>query len=109
MSLAVTTNAAQVAADLDGSVVDDAAERADRAAAAEALALIDPRTPRRTGRLAAGLRVVAASHGWAVVDAVPYAPTVDARTGFATKTVRDNTDRLVAIYDRELQEEFNDI
>lgn len=109
MSLDFTSNAAEVGRGLSGSLVDDAAERANRAAAELAAALVDPRTPRRTGRLAAGLRTVSASDSWALVNAVPYAPKVDARTGYATRTVLDNQARLVAIYDRELQTEFDTI
>lgn len=105
--LDVTSNADQVAADLTAGLVDDAVERANRAAADEALGLVDPRTPRRTGRLAAGNQAVVVTTGWAIVNAVPYAPKVDARTGFASRTIRDNEDRLVDIYDRELQTEFN--
>lgn len=107
MPLDITSNAATVAVDLEPSLVDDAAERAHRAAADEALALIDSQTPRRTGRLAAGLRVAVASDGWAVVDAVPYATVVNTRTGFASKTLVDNEARIIAIYDRELQQELD--
>lgn len=107
MPVDVSSNAAQVANDLDGSLVDAAAERANRDAADLALALVDPRTPRRSGRLAAGLRTVVATEGWAVVDAVPYASVVDARTGFATKTVLDNEARIVEVYDTALQATFD--
>lgn len=107
--LDITTNADDVANDLVGAVVDVAAERANTAAAAEAARLVDPRTPRRSGRLAAGLRVVVAEQSWALVNAVPYAPVVDARTGYATKTVLDNEARLVDIYNTELQHEFDRI
>lgn len=109
MPLDITSNAAEVAADLAPSLVDDAAERANQAAADEALSLVDSQTPRRTGTLAAGNRAAVASDGWAVVNAVPYASVVNARTGYASKTLIDNGVRLVAIYDRELQQEFDNI
>lgn len=107
MSLDVTSNAAEVSHDLAAALVDDAASRANHAASTEALRLVDPRTPRRTGRLAAGLRVVSASDGWALVDAVPYSVVVDARTGFATRTIIAAEDTLVGIYEDALQEAFD--
>lgn len=107
MSLDITSNAAQVAATMDPVLVDDAARRADVEAADTALALITPQTPRRTGRLAAGGRVAVASAGWAYVNAVAYATVVNARTGFATKTLQDQETKITAIYDRELQTEFD--
>jgi hypothetical protein len=107
MPLDVSSNAAEVARDLDGAAVTAAAERANRQAADLALALVAPGTPRRSGTLAAGLRTVVASEGWALVDAVPYASIVDARTGFATKKVLDNQARIVDVYDIELQATFD--
>ena len=109
MPLDITSNAAQVANDLDGALVDAAAERANSTAADLAQRLVDPRTPRRSGRLAAGLRTVVASDGWALVNAVPYATVVDARTGYATRTVLDNEARLVEVYDNELQAAFDTV
>lgn len=109
MPLDVDSNADQVAADLVG-LVDVAQAEADRQAADVALALVDPRTPRRTGVLAAGLRsVVAPTGGFAVVDAVPYASVVDARTGFASDTLAKAEATLAEVYDRHLQARFDQV
>src|SRR5688572_295200 len=100
----LTTNAEAVGDGLLG-VVDEAVESADEEAADYALAIVGPKTPRRSGRLAAGLRsVVVSTGGFDLVDAVPYAPVVDARTGFASSTVLDAGEQFAAIYDRHLQE-----
>lgn len=107
--LDLTSNADDVASQLAGDVVDEAAERAHRVAAAEGLSLVDRAAPRRTGRMANGLRVDVRTDGWAVVDAVPYAAAVDARTGFATRTILNAEDRLALIYEDELQESFDSI
>lgn len=101
--LEVTTNAEEVASGLLG-VVEAATAEADEEAARKALDLVDRNTPRKTGRLASGLRaVVVAEGGFEVVDAVPYAPAVDARTGFASRTIAEADDTLAAIYDKHLQ------
>lgn len=103
MGFDVTTNAVEVASDLDGRIVDAAVATANQQAADRAFALVDPRTPRRSGRLAAGLRTVSAADTWALVNTVPYASVVDARTGFASKTLRDNTEQILEVYDTQLQ------
>lgn len=105
--LSLDTNAGEVAADLSG-VVEAATRDADEEAAQTALAIVGPQTPRRSGRLAAGLRtVVVPAGGFELVDAVPYATVVDARTGFATERLRDAEETLAAIYERHLQERFD--
>lgn len=103
------TNAGEVAADLSG-VVERATASADEEAARAALELVGPKTPRRSGRLAAGLRaVVAPKGGFDLVDAVPYANAVDARTGFATATLVEADATFAAIYDRHLQDQFDNV
>lgn len=110
MPLDFSTNADQVAADLTGDLVDVAQAEADQEAADRALALVDPKTPRRSGRLAAGLRaVVVSTGGWAVVDAVPYASVVDARTGFASETLHQAEAVLAEVYDNHLQAGFDQV
>lgn len=107
--LSLSTNAGQVSDDLTG-VVDAAAQSADDDAARLALALVEPRTPRRTGRLAAGTRSGAVPEGgFAVVNAVPYAPVVEERTGFVSETIVAAETEFVEIYDRHLQTEFDSI
>lgn len=106
MSFDVTSNADEVANALDG-VVDAAVGQAAPAAADLALALVDPRTPRRSGRLAAGNRVVVAGDDWTFLNSVPYASVVDARTGFASKTLQDNEQRLADLYGTQLQTTFD--
>lgn len=107
--LVVDSNAEEVSRDLLG-VVDDATAAADEEAARTALDLVAPKTPRRTGRLAAGLRsVVVSSGGFDLVDAVPYAPAVDERTGFATETILDAEATFAAIYERHTQERLDAI
>lgn len=107
-SLDITTNADQVAADLVG-VVEDAVARADQEAAETALRLVGPRTPRRSGALAAGLRTVVApgGAGFALVDAQPYAGYVDARTGFASETLANAEPVIADIYAASLQAGFD--
>lgn len=108
--LDVDSNAAQVAAGLVGTVVDEAQRRADEAAAAYALSIIGPQTPRLTGALAAGLRSVAVPPGGFTITAPqPYGPTVDARTGFASATLRAADAQVTAIYDTELQTDLDTI
>lgn len=107
MTFDVTSNADEVATGLDGRIVDAAVEQANRDAADLAFALVNPRTPRRSGRLAAGLRVVVADEGWALVDPVPYATIVDARTGFATRTVIENEQKILTPYETQLQAAFD--
>jgi hypothetical protein len=105
--LDVSTNAEEVASGLLG-VVDDAAAEADEEAARLALDIVGPQTPRRTGRLAAGLRsVVVSTGGFDLVDDVPYASAVDARTGFASSTIVEAEASFAAIYDRHLQERLD--
>lgn len=102
-----TSNAEEVADDLLG-VVDPALADADAEAADLALSLVDPKTPRRSGRLAAGLRsTVAAEGGFDLVDEVPYAAKVDARTGFATDTILNADAAFGALYDTHLQRAFD--
>lgn len=101
--LNLDTNAGEVASGLSGLVVE-ATATADEEAARTALALIRPRTPVRTGRLVGGLEaVVVPAGGFDVVDAVEYATAVDARTGFATRTLAAAGDEFADIYDRHLQ------
>jgi len=105
--LGLDTNAEEVSRSLLGVVVEAVAE-ADEEAARAALDMVAPKTPRRSGRLAAGLRaVVESAGGFAIVDAVPYATVVDARTGFASQTLLDGEASILAIYDRHLQDEFD--
>lgn len=108
MPLDITSNADQVAADLTGDLVDDAQAEADQEAADAALALVAPRTPRRTGALAAGLRsVVVPPGGFAIVAAEPYGGIVDARTGFASRTLVEAEPRIADIYATHLQAKFD--
>lgn len=100
--LNLDTSAGEVASGLSG-LVDEAASDADEEAARTALAIIRPRTPVKSGRLLNGLDVVVVSGGFDVVDAVPYATAVDARTGFATRTLAAAGDEFAAIYDAHLQ------
>lgn len=110
MPLDFASNADQVAADLTGDLVDAAQADADQEAADVALGLVAPRTPRRTGVLAAGLRsVVAPAGGFSVVDAVPYATVVDARTGFATDTLAEAEPVIAEVYDKHLQARFDQV
>lgn len=101
----LSTNADEVAAHLVGSV-DEAVADADVEVADYALDRIAAKTPRRTGRLAAGLRSVVVAGGFDIVDAVPYASVVDARTGFASETLVAAESDIAAIYDRHLQDRF---
>jgi hypothetical protein len=110
MPLDFTTNADQVGSDLTGEVVDVAQAEADQEAADRALALIGPKTPRRTGALAAGLRsVVVPTGGFAIVYAVVYATVVDARTGFASETLARADAVLAEVYDKRLQAHFDQV
>lgn len=108
MVLSLDTDADRVAADLVG-VVDAAAAAAHVEAADLALRVVTPQTPRRTGRLVAGLRSVVVTNGFDLVDDVPYATVVDARTGFATKTLAAADHDITAVYDRHLQQHFDAI
>lgn len=107
--LSLDTNAGQVADDLS-SVVSPAIADGDEEAARYALALVDRKTPRRTGALAAGLRSdVVPDGGFAVTDPVPYATVVDARTGFASETLVEADAAIADIYDQHLQAAFDTI
>lgn len=106
---ALSTNAEETGDALLG-LVDEATADADEEASAYALAIVNPRTPRRTGRLAAGLRsVVVTTGGFDLVDAVPYATAVDARTGFASETIVDADTAFAAIYDKHAQTRLDSI
>ena len=101
--LRLDTDAGETAAGLAGAVVE-ASTAADVEAAATALTLVAPRTPRRTGRLAAGLRSdVVPAGGFDLTDPVPYAIPVNARTGFATDTIAAADSTFAAIYERHTQ------
>lgn len=101
--LDLSTNAEETGSGLLG-LVDEATRAADAEAADYALDIVGPRTPRRTGRLAAGLRsVVVSTGGFDLVDAVPYASAVDARTGFASDTIVAADAAFAAIYDKHAQ------
>lgn len=69
-----------------------------------ALEAIDVKTPRRTGTLAAGARCVADPFGFAYVNATPYAALVDAKTGFATDTLKVREAALIAVYEDHITE-----
>lgn len=106
--MSVTSNAVEVADRLDGAAVTEAQAEADAAAAELALTLIRPDTPVDTGALLAGLdAIVIPEGGFAVVDAVPYAAIVDARTGFATDNLAAAEDRLAELYEDHLQDTFD--
>lgn len=108
MVLTLDTDAARVADDL-GGVVEDATRAADIEAADLALRLVSPKTPRRTGRLVAGLSSVVVTNGFDLVDPVPYATVVDARTGFATATFANAEAEFTALYDTHLQDRLDAI
>lgn len=101
----LTHNAEEVAGRLEeaaGRLGDLEGANAD--AGALALTAIDQETPRRTGTLAAGGRVVATALGFAYVNATPYAVIVDAKTGFATDTLREREAAIAGVYDNHVEE-----
>jgi hypothetical protein len=100
----LTSNAGEIADRLDAA----ADELADLTAANEeagrlGLEAIDAQTPRRTGTLAAGARSVADPYGFAYVNATPYAVHVDARTGFATDTLRLREETIASVYEEHIE------
>lgn len=110
MALDVTSNADQVAPGMVGELVDQAQAAADAEAADTALALVGPKTPRRTGELAAGLRsAVVPTGGFELTAAAPYGGYVDARTGFATDTLIQADTVLTDIYAAHLQARFDQL
>lgn len=106
--LALESDAEETASGLLG-VVDEAASAADEEAARVALDLVGPRTPRRTGLLAAGLRSVAVAGGFELTAAEPYASYVDAATGFASETLLAAESTIEAIYERHTQDRLDDV
>lgn len=99
----LSTNAEETGDGLLG-LVEEATIDADQEAADYALTIVNPKTPRRSGRLAAGLRsVVVTTGGFDLVDAVPYSTVVDARTGFASETILAADAAFAAIYDKHVQ------
>lgn len=97
------SDAGETADGLSG-VVEEAAAAADVEAARVALDLVAPRTPRQTGRLAAGLRSVAVpAGGFDLTATADYANVVNARTGFATRPLQANEAAFAAIYERHTQ------
>lgn len=101
----LTSNADELAGKIDqaaGELAD--LEEANAEAARLALTAIDAETPRRTGTLAAGARCVADQFGFTYVNAVPYAPIVDAKTGFASDTLEEREAAIVAVYEDHIEE-----
>lgn len=107
--LELTTNADELGTQLVG-LVDEATSDADLEAADLAYDLVNPKTPRQTGRLAAGLRSVAVSAGgFDLTDPVDYAERVDNRTGFASETIAAAGQAFADLYDRHIQTKLDDV
>lgn len=101
-------NAGEVAGDLEriaGELL--ALEAANVEAGRLALVAIDAETPRQSGTLAAGARTVADSYGFAYVNATRYAVFVDARTGFATDTLKVQEARILSVYEQHVEQAVN--
>lgn len=78
-------------------------------AARVVLSAATPKTPRRTGRLAAGLRSVVGPHGFTIAAAAPYAAPVHAARPWVTDAIAATTDDQVDVYRGALVDIVNTI